>query len=468
MMSLFCRLLILLSVLLLCGCQFWPRQRTAQNLPLSMPEQWAEAGRILNKEPSGWLDSFADQRLEQLIAEGLRGNFSLQSAAARIRAASARSTLAGAESLPQVALDLSAARRKTTSNRVANNFSLTGSVRWEIDLWQRLAEKEQAALREAVAADADYQAVRLALAANIARAWFRLSEANLQAELAGQTVDSYRQSLRVVEEQYRRGLTSALDLRLARTALNNAEASLADRQRQYATAQRQLELLLGRYPAGQIAATEQLPRLSGSVPAGLPSGLLGRRPDLQAAGLRLQASRLRTSATQRNWLPGFHLTTTSGTASDRLYQLLDWDYLLWSLAASLSQTIFDSGQKGAERQLAEAQLDEQFTDYAEVVLNAFKEVEDALNAESSLSRQEQALVLAKQEAEEARVLAEQRYRQGLEGIITLLETQRRAFAAQSNSLSIKRQRLGNRIALHLALGGPLVTQDKNHGMMESP
>lgn len=464
-------LLSALLLLLLVGCQALRTPVAVVPQPLLAPQQWSSAAETGSSEPLSWLADFSAPHLELLIAEGIGQNFSLKVAAARISAAQARARLAGADLLPSAALDFSAARRRTSnsgSGAIGNNFALNGALRWEIDLWGRLSQTEQAALSDAVASVADHNAAQLSLAANIARGWFRLTEAELQLQLTSETEESYQQSLAVIEEQYRSGLTSALDLRLARTALTNAQAAKAERQRSLDQERRNLELLLGRYPAGQIAGADSLLPLRKQIPLGLPSTLLERRPDLQAAALRLRAAGHRSSAAQQNRLPIFQLTTSAGTASDKLYQLLDWDYLLWSLAGSLTQSVFDGGRKTAEQDLARAQVDQQLAEYAVAAQIAFAEVEVALAAENSLQQQELALQLSVDEAQQAQTLAEQRYRQGLEGIITLLETQRRAFTARIAQLRTSRLRLENRIDLHLALGGSFADPAQSAEIMESP
>jgi NodT family efflux transporter outer membrane factor (OMF) lipoprotein len=452
----FLRLLLLLALLVCSGCQGLKVSAPVEPRLNPAPERWTARPAAAEEESAAWLDSLVDPQLKQLIAEGLSQNFSLQTAAARIRAARARARLAGADRLPTADLTFSAARRRTfgaDTGATENNFSLNGLLSWEVDLWNRLGHAEQAVLQDLAAAVADDQAARLSLAASIARGWFRLTEAALQLQLANQTENSYGHSLQVIEEQYRSGLTSALDLRLARSSLSDARAGRAERERLADLARRDLELLLGRYPAGRIGAAESLPNLKGQVPAGLPSTLLDRRPDLRAAARRWQAADQRLAAARQNRLPVFQLTTAAGTASDKLYQLLDWDHLLWSLAGSLTQALLDGGRRTAEQDLARAQMEQQLTEYGAAALVAFGEVEAALAAEESLRQQEQELQLSAEEALQAQILAEQRYRQGLEGIITLLETQRRAFNARIGLLRASRLRLENRIDLHLALGG---------------
>ena len=467
----FLTLLAMLISLLLCSCsrQITPPDYQAQ-VPAA-PTLWSASQFANQTPPAGWLDSIADRQLETLVAEALQGNFNLQRLAARISNARARARIAGAELSPTTDLQFTAARRQTGSSgssSISNNFALQGALSWEVDLWSRLSYGKQAAVSEVGAAQADRQAAQLSLVANVARNWFQLTEAGQQLQLAEATETSYRQSLQIIEEQYRSGLNSALDLRLARSSLANAKSIKAGRQRQLDQLRRELEILLGRYPAGTLEGAERLPQLALEVPAGLPSTLLERRPDLQAAALRLTASSQRSAAASLNHLPIFQLTATAGTASDKLYQLLDWDYLLWSLAGSLAQPLLDGGRRSAEQELAASLTEELLADYATSALNAYREVEETLAAEAYLQQQEKALQTAVAEATEAQALAEQRYLQGLEGIITLLETQRRAFSAQIALLASSRQRLENRINLHLALGGPFAAGQEPLTAEDSP
>ena len=430
------------------------------------PEHWPHTDRM-QTEPTAWLSSFSAPELEQLIEEAQLRNFDLKKLAIRVKSAEARAHIAGADTLPKADLNFAAIRRQTGNNAtttISNNFSLQTAFSWEIDLWNRLGYSEQAALSELGASQADRQAAEFSLAASIARSWVQLIETGRQLQLAKETELSYQQSLQIINEQYRSGLNSALDLRLARAALANAKTIRIDRQGQQDRLRRELEILLGRYPAGSLRVTEQLPELSSRVPVGLPSSLLQRRPDLQAAALRLTAANQRSAAANLNRLPIFRLTASAGTASNELYQLLDLDYLLWSLAGSIAQPLFDGGRRSAEQDLSHSQAELLLADYASTALNAYREVEVSLAAEGWLQLKEQALQTSVIETSEAKVLAEQRYLQGLEGIITLLQTRRRAFSSQIILLAVQRQRLENRINLHLAQtdhSGPRLGPTKN-------
>ncbi len=418
--------------------------------------------------PQPWLNDLDDGTLTALVHEALTANPSAEAALARVAAGRARAVIAGAGELPSTTLNLRAARSQRNTNGLeltGNTFDLNLGASWEVDLWQRLAARTHAAVADAAATEQDWRATRLLLAADVADAWYTAAESHLQLRLAAQRVSSFRDTLAVITERYREGLVEALDVRLARENLATAEAGLSARQRSLDAARRGLETLLGRYPAGTLAVLADLPEPRRAVPAGLPSALLERRPDILAASLRVEAAAARHTDASRNRLPGFSLTASGGTASDRLLDLLNWDHLVWSLAAGIVQPLFQGGRLKAEEALAHANDREALANYARTVLTAFREVETALAAEPLLTAQVASQGDAAQEASAAAALALERYRAGLTEIITLLDTQRRAFNTESTRIETRLRRLQNRIELYRALGGdfdhaPLVTTNK--------
>jgi NodT family efflux transporter outer membrane factor (OMF) lipoprotein len=448
--------------LLLSACAVPPeRQPRDAEPPVSPPEAWVSE-TATSGQPTAWLADFEAPALEALVVEALRANPDLAATAARLRAAEARARITGAERLPQAQLDLDASRNRSvlegpadsTTAVTRNRYGLEGSVAWEVDLWGRIGDEARAAVLDAQAAEADLQAARLALAARTARAWFAAVEARQQLELARTVVGFFAQSRDVIAERYRLGISNALDLRLARENVASAEGTRALRAREYDLALRELELVLGRYPARALQVPETLPELARAVPVGLPAELLERRPDLRAARERLAASGARLDAANKNTLPTIRLTGAAGTSSDELEDLLDYDALVWRLVAGVTQPIFQGGRLEAQRALAAADNAESWARYAQSVLTAFREVEAALAAEGLLETEARAQATAAEESREAALLALQRYRQGLTDIVTLLESQRRAVNAESTRLRVERQRLQNRVDLYLALGGP--------------
>lgn len=242
-------------------------------------------------------------------------------------------------------------------------------------------------------------------------------------------------------------------MRLARSDVAAAKAALEQRREALAKTSRALELLLGRYPGGKAKGEVKLPDVPGRPPAGLPSELLQRRPDILAAERRFAAQGMRQKEAKRAVFPRLSLTGSDGTNTDALKNLLASDYGVWSLGAGLTQTIFTGGQVLAEIRRRGAEQNEAQAALQKTVLQAFGEVEEALQLEGILGRREEALGESLRLATEADTEARANYRQGIGDILTVLATQNRALQAKAQLVLVRRLRLDNRIALHLALGG---------------
>ncbi|MBF0109857.1 MAG: TolC family protein [Magnetococcales bacterium] len=419
---------------------------------LDVPDAWHAPWAVSGEVVAGWLGDFAAPQLDTLVAQALRESPDLRSAALKIDAARQRMAIASGSLWPGVSLDGEVRRSGPEPERTVHGID--GTISWEIDLWRRLSLNRDVAQAELKGAEAEWCGARFSLAANVARGWFRVVELEGQIQQAGHNLDLLDQSLKIIEERYRGGLTTPLDLRLARTDRAQGEEQLAARGMEWDAAQRTLETLLGRYPEGRMTTSARaLPRLSRQVPAGLPAQLLDRRCDLKAARQQLTGTRLRFESARRNRLPTIRLTTTGGMASDALRDLLDWDNLVWSMVGGLTQPLFQGGRLRAEEALARVEHRQAWSGYAKAVLVAFREVETTLAATTLLAEREHALEGQVREARKAVQEAMERYREGLTDILTLLETERRLFQAESARLGVARAVLDNRVSLHLALGG---------------
>jgi outer membrane protein, multidrug efflux system len=487
----------------LAGCASVPPPAPPE-LPVEVPEGWIADPAAVSPAPpdDDWWRALGGERLAALVAEALAGNRDLAAAAARVEAAAAQARIAGAPLWPQADGSFNASRRRQNflgfpipggEERVLSNTttSLQAAldVSWELDLWGRLRAAEGAAVANAQAVRADLAAARLSLAGQTAKAWFGVLEASEQAALARATVDNRRGTERRLRRRWESGLAEALDLRLAMASRASAEALLAQRESQLEAARRRLELLLGRYPDGDLAtggpradgpraidpaalpplppgaaagtppAPERVPApltAAGTVepvPAGLPAELLVRRPDLLAAERRLAAAGLSVDEARAARLPAIRLTGSAGRSSQELEDLLDSDFTVWSLAANLLQPIFQGGRLAAAVDLAEARRREALAGWVSAALAAFADVEQALAAEGWLAARLAALEEATEQSLEARELSEQRYLAGLTPYLSVLESQRQALAAESELLAARRARLDTRVDLHLALGG---------------
>ena len=450
--------------LIVTGCASAPERNTA-NTNGPIPSQWKAARPSTAQIKDQWVEAFADPALTALVKDGLNNNFDLKAAAARVDAAWEQTIIAGAGRWPQLGFATGYVHTGSGAGVLNNNLENTDfsgfealfTLSWEIDVWGRIKASQQAVHQDAEAASADFKGARLSLAARTAQTYFELIEANLQAQVAEQSTKDRRTIVELVRGRFLRGLTRGLDLRLALTDLANAEAQLAQARNQMQIATRRLEVLLGRYPnAGKdtikhIATI--LPMPPAVLSAGLPSQLLERRPDLVAAFSRLQAMDSRVESAKKALLPRITLTASGGASSAALSDLIDPRAAAWNLAAGLVQPIFTGGRLKGEIRLNEALTKEALNQYRSTVLNAFREVEQALAAEQWLRAQEQALQEAVEQTEASRKLAVTSYQQGLIEILTLLDSYRSTLNAQSAHLTVQRQLLSNRVDLYLALGG---------------
>lgn len=413
-----------------------------------------------------WWEAFDDTRLDTLVRHALLQNYNLKAAAARLDAASAQATMANAGLFPSLDLGFNGARRKQnfigfpipgSSGKVlttrTTTFGVSANVSWEIDLWGRIRSAASAAEGEFQATRADYAAARLSLAAQTVKTWFAAIEAHLQEEIAQQNFDADTLSQKQTKIRYEKGLRPSLDYRMALANVATAQVQLVARQQQAEIIRRQLELLLGNYPAAKIKISGHLPGLIVKIPKKLPPDLLLRRPDVLAAERRLAASHANVWAARAALLPHISLSSSAGGNARAVGDLLKKDFSVWSLAGNILQPIFHSGQLIAGIDVALARQKQAFSAYAQKVLQAYAEVENLLAAERYLRKQANAARLARDEAQAAAKLARMRYNKGLADIITLLDAQRRANDAAGQFLSIQRSQLDNQVDLFLALGG---------------
>jgi len=440
----------------LLACSTAPPRPVNPGIPV--PSAWAaSASASAADRPGLWLEGFGDPVLSALVREALANNFDLHAAAARVAAARAQTRIEGAGRWPQLGLGTGYQRAQVTDSGYGSAqygaFEVLFDLNWELDVWGRIAAGQRAAAQEQAAAAADLDAARLSLAARTAQTYFELTEARLQVAVAEQSIHDRRTLVELVRGRFARGLTRGLDLRLALTDLANAEALLALARNQAQTASRRLETLLGRYPAGALSTGGGLPPPPGGLAAGLPSALLERRPDLNAAFERLRAADSRLENAEKALLPRIALTGSGGSRSAALAELADPRSAVWNLATGLVQPLFTGGRLKGDIQLNEARVEEALNGYRSSALAAFREVEQALAGEEWLKAQERALREAVAQTKASQKLAVYSYRLGFIEILTLLDSYRSTLTAQSAHLSAQRQLLNNRIDLYLALGG---------------
>ncbi len=465
------------------GCAGVAPESRLDQAGLEVPGAWSTDRTAAAGIDRAWLARFRDRRLSAMVDEAMQRNPDLQATAINLEIARQNAALAGAGRRPTIDLNLEGRRAQQNfigfpidpqaggqggapggdvlSSR-SNTFGVSLNSSWELDIWGRVRAGEAAALAELEAVGAEFRAARASLAAQIAKAWFALIEAQQQRQLADETLASLNETEEVIRQRFEAGEAggrgTGTDLRLARVDVAATEAVLQQREEQIARARRQLEALLGRYPAGSQTAPTELPAVPARPPAGLPSELLLRRPDLQAAERRFAAQGSRVREARLAVFPRFTLTGSGGTSTDDLAEILNSDFGVWSLAGQVVQPIIAAGQIRAEYAKRQAEDQQALRQLQAAVLQAFLEVETALGADHWLARQEEALARTVELAREADTEARANFRDGTGDILTVFEAQARLLDARSQLISVRRTRLDNRVDLHLALGGDFSPQ----------
>jgi len=433
------------------------------------PGAWSATREAKAGVDHRWVRTIGGGGLVDLVAEAQRANPSLKASAARVEQAAALAKVAGAERFPSLGIGTQGTRQKQNfigfpgagGGGVTNSiFGVSLDAAWEIDLWGRVRAGAQAALADAEAQAQADRALRSSLAAQVTKAWLALAESNEQVELAEQAVKSREESTTLVRERFERAIAedggSAAQVRLSETELANAKSDLERRRGERERVLRQLELLLGRYPSGGFAGSARLPKLPPVPPAGLPSELLLRRPDLLEAERRLAAAGRRADQAAKALYPSIRLTGGLGTATDQLQDLLSSSAGVWSLGGSLTQPIFQGGRLRAGVEQADAAEREAIARLQQVVLDAFGEVEQSLVAEIHLRRQEREIARSVELSRDAATRANEEFRNGTGGVLTYLAAQNREIEAAAALVAVRRLLLDNRVNLHLALGGDVV------------
>lgn len=400
-----------------------------------------------------------------MIDKAMASNRDLASAEARMKEAEFVAIAGRSRLLPEARLNtsgsFSVSERGPLPSRETESYGLTVSASWEADVWGRLRDLTAADSADLYASEATLRGARLSLAASTGRAWCNLIAADQQYELAKVILDSFERNLRISERNYEGTGQGSIDVQFGRTNVAGAKRALESSQLARDEAARTLEVLTGDYPSGTTRAGSELPRLRSSVPAGLPSELLDRRPDLAAARARIFATAKRADAARKSLLPSLGLTTSAGTPVDQFRQLLDPQWLATSIAANIAQTLYAGGALSNQARAALERNKAAISDYQQVALEAFREVETALAADRSLAAQEQFLITEVEQAALAEKQATRDYADGIEGagILNVLESQRRANNSRSSLIRLRNDRLQNRIDLHLALGGDFRTRE---------
>lgn len=446
--------------LLLAACASPPPPRQPE-VPVQVPANWTEQPLADAEVADDWWTAFADPRLDALVEEALRNNPSLWEVASRIEAAGANIRTVQAGAMPSVTGSVDGSRTRTVQSFGGPSLTeietqrvgVSLNLQWEIDLWGRVRAAQSAAIADRQALEAAYYGARLSLIVQVVKAWFSASEAWQQIQLAEGNLASARELSERVEDRYKAGLRSAFDYRLALADVASSQARLETLRRVYKLARRQLELLLGRYPAALVETSATLPAELPAPPGGLPSQLLTRRPDIAEAERKVAAADSRVRAAYLDLLPRISLTGSTGLASDQVADVLDGKFFVFNLLGNLLAPLFDGGRRWAEIDRTQALERGALAYYVVVALKAFAEVENSLANEAHLRRELEALSTTVTETRAALEIATERYYQGALDITQVLQTRRQLFNAQGAQLATRLALLNSRVDLYSALGG---------------
>ncbi|MBE7369659.1 efflux transporter outer membrane subunit [Ramlibacter sp. HM2] len=444
----------LAAALLAAGCSMMPKyERPQAPVPATFPYPSATGG--VPASELAWDQFFGDARLRALIATALRNNRDLRIAVLNIAQARAQYDIRNADRFPTVGGTLSATRAPNTQGDQATTLQANlGISAWEIDFFGRIASLGEAALAQYLATEEGRKAAQVALVASVANAWLNLAADEELLEITREALATREESLRLTRLRFENGASSEIDFRLAQSLSETARATLAQLQRQRAVDLNALGLLLGEpvgpnYQVDVRTAGIRLP----DVPAGLPSEVLTRRPDVRQAEQQLVAANANIGAARAAFFPRISLTAGIGTASSDLSGLFSSGSWGYTVAPSLLQPIFDAGRNRAGLASAQAARDIALAQYERAIQQAFRDVADALAGRGTLDEQVRAQATVV-EAEAVRFrLARLRYDNGIASYLDLLDAQRSLFSAQQGLVQVRLARLQNQVQLYRALGG---------------
>jgi len=467
------RWLTALLALVLAGCMVGPDyQRPEIQSPDAFEQQTKEGESIANLK---WWELYEDPQLKQLIEVALRENNNLAIAIARIEEARAQYGFVRADLYPRVDAQFGATRGDSIGQLIpganigiTENYVLAGSASWEIDLFGKLRRSSEAARAELLATEEARRSVMITLVADVASGYMLLVDLDRRYSIARRTLDTRKESTGIVQARFDKGTVPLLDLNQAQIEEADAAAEMYSLERDVIKTENLLSVLLGRNPGPILRTRDKTFDLrTPVVPAGLPSELLERRPDVRQAEQQLAAQTARIGVAQAQRFPSLSLTGTFGAASTDMSDLLDGDSKIWDITGNFLSPIFNAGQNKRRVEVEKARTEQLLNQYQLTVLQAFREVEDAL-AEIRTSHAEalarEAQVKA---ARSGSTLSRARYNGGVTSYLEVLESDRSLFRAELAESAIRRQQLVGVVALYKALGGgwemeaPVETSEPN-------
>ena len=458
------RPLFVLFLASLGGCAVGPDyERPEIESPEDYQERIDEGATLANVS---WWNVFQDQELNRLITIALEESKDLAIAAARVEEARARAGFARGDFYPQIGVNASGQRGNLAEvfipgSGIQDNYALTADLAWEIDLFGRIRRSTEAARADLLASEYARRTVYVALIADVANTYFLVRDLDARMEIARRTLATRKDSTKLIRARFEKGTTPMLDVNQAEIEEATAAADLASFERQLVQAENLLSVLVGRNPGkigrGNLLVDQVLPP---AIPAGLPSELLERRPDVLAAEQQLAAQVARIGVAQALRFPQLSLTGSAGVASNDLSNLIDSDASIWNLGANLFQPLFTGGKNKQRVEIEKARAEQLLQQYELTILQSFREVEDALVAIRTYRDESAAREMQTRAATNAAMLSRARYNGGVTSFLEVLDSERSLFQAELATSEVRRARLESIVALYKALGGGWLPEEE--------
>jgi multidrug efflux system outer membrane protein len=461
------------------SCAVGPDYEKPDVADITPPEwRWKPAEPSDAAEKGEWWKLAHDPALDDLEARAVAHNQDLRAAVARVDEARAVARVSKSEFFPQISLDPSFTRERTSGNlptpipvhipaAYVNSYSVPIDLSYEVDLWGRVRRSFEASTAQAEATVSDYQNVLLTLTSDVATNYFQVRSLDTEIAMLHRTVELRDDELRVASARFAAGSVPEIDVAQAKLELASAQVDLANAERQREEAFNALALLCGKPPAAfelteSAVSSAPMPERAASsapmlVPPGLPSSLLERRPDVATAERNLAASNARIGVAKSAYFPVLRLTGQAGFLSNDAESLFNADSKVWSITPSLSLPLFTGGRTAAEVEQAKALHEEALAHYREVVLRAFKEVEDALADIALREREAKAQEGALESARRVTELAKARYEAGNSPYLEFIDAERTQLYQERLKIQLEYKRQAAGIGLVKALGGSFET-----------
>jgi multidrug efflux system outer membrane protein len=452
-----------MSMALLAGCAVGPGYKRPEAGAPAVFRTDNQAGATNSFAELPWWEVFKDDALQGIIRTALTNNFDLRIATTRVEQARALAVETRSQFFPLIGYEGAAARGKNASftgtpsynNGVTGDtFMAAGGVSWEVDLWGRIRRLNESSRAQYFATREARRDVTISVISQVAQAYFQLLALDDELEIARRATNSYGDSLKLFSDQLQGGVASRLETSSAEALEAAAAATIPELERQIVIQENLLSVLVGQNPGSVTRTTTPLENLlPPEVPAGLPSSLLERRPDIREAEQLVRSANAQVGVAEASFLPQINLTALFGQVSPALSTFTAGGANAWNLAANVTGPLFQGGQLAAQYRQVKAAWEQARLQYQATVLNAMEEVSDALVSREKLTEESAQQSRAVDAYEEATKVAMQRYRQGQANYYEVLQEQQLLFPAEDTLVQTKLNQLLAVVQLYRSLGG---------------